>query len=97
MGMVKVTFTLDDGTVGCLRDTARRLDQPQSAVVRAAIRDYASRVGRPSERERRRLLRVLDDVIARLPDRMSARVRAELAEIRASRRHGGRHHSVAEP
>jgi len=40
---------------------------------------------------------VLDDVIARLPDRMSARVRAELAEIRASRRHGGRHHSVAEP
>jgi len=96
-GMVKVTFTLDDETVGCLRDTARRLEQAQSAVVRAAIRDYSSRVGRPSERERRRLLRVLDDVIARLPDRMPARVRAELAEIRASRRHGGRRHSVAEP
>ena len=95
--MVKVTFTLDEETVGSLRKAARRLDQPQSAVVRAAIRDYAGRVGRPSERERQRLLRVLDDVIARLPDRMPPRVREELAEIRASRRHGGRRHRVAEP
>ena len=95
--MVKVTFTLDEETVGCLRKTARRLDQAQSAVVRAAVRDYAGRVGRLSESERRRLLRILDGVIARLPDRMPARVRAELAEIRDARRRVGRRHRVREP
>jgi hypothetical protein len=87
---VKVTFTLDEETVGCIRSTARRLAQPQSAVVRAAVREYAGRVGRLSDHERRRLLRVLDGVIARLPDRMPARVRAELAELRAARRLSGR-------
>ena len=39
MSMVKVTFTLDDRTVTTLRQTAARLDKPNSQIVREAIRD----------------------------------------------------------
>lgn len=48
----------------------------------------AGRAGQLTARGRRRLLRVLDGVFARLPGRMPGRVRAELEEIRASRREG---------
>jgi hypothetical protein len=87
--MVKVTFTLDDETVARLRRSAERLQRPQSAVVRDAIADYADRVGRLSERERAHLLGVLDAFTSRPPTRPVAAVRAELSEIRASRRAAG--------
>ena len=88
--MVKVTFTLDDATVATLRRSAERLRKPQSEVVREAIADYGARVGRLSERERLHLLGVFDDLVPTLPKRPSRAVDAELAEIRAARRAGGR-------
>ena len=90
--MVKVTFTLDDQTVATLRRTAARLDKAQSQVVREAVRDYADRVGRLSERERVRMLAALDAIVRRRPTRTSGEVDRELREIRAARRSGGRRH-----
>lgn len=88
--MVKMTFTLDDSTAARLRRSAERLAKPQSAIVRDAINDYADRIGRLSEDERRRMLGALDDLAAHPEDRSPRAVRAELDEIRRVRRHGGR-------
>ncbi len=88
--MVKVTFTLDEATVAKLQDAAQRLSKPKSEVVREAVLDYHSRIGRLSERERLRMLRVLDEHLARPPQRTQAVVDRELKELRASRRAGWR-------
>jgi len=88
--MVKVTFTLDETTVERLRRTAARVRRPQSQVVREAIKDYADRVGKLSEEERVRLLKVFDTVVPAIPRRPAARVDAELRAIRSARRNGGR-------
>ena len=88
--MVKVTFTFDDATVETLRRTASRLKKPQSVVVREAVQDYAARTGRLSEEERRHMLKVFDRMIARIPSRPQREADAEIAEIRAARRAGGR-------
>ncbi|MBI4590884.1 MAG: ribbon-helix-helix protein, CopG family [Candidatus Rokubacteria bacterium] len=85
--MVKVTFTLDQDTVEQLRRAAARLARPQSQVVREAIREYAERVGKLSEQERRRLLQVFDTVVPAIPSR-------PLAQLREGRRRGGRRHPV---
>ena len=93
--MVKMTFTLDDATVAKLRQSATRLEKPQSEVVREAIADYAERIGRLSERERLHLLRVLDDFARTTPPTRSAReVDVELRDVRRARRAGGRRHSA---
>ncbi|HVO97935.1 MAG TPA: ribbon-helix-helix protein, CopG family [Bryobacteraceae bacterium] len=88
--MVKVTFTLDEATVAKLADAAKRLSKPKSEVVREAVLDYHARIGRLSERERLRMLRVLDEYLAKAPTRSQAEVDRELREIRAARRTGGR-------
>jgi hypothetical protein len=88
--MVKVTFTFDDRTVETLRRTASRLKKPQSAVVREAIEDYASRSDRLSEEERKNMLKVFDRMVARIPTRPQSEADAELADIRAARKAGGR-------
>ncbi len=88
--MVKVTFTLDEETIARLRRSAVRLAKPQSQVVREAIRDYASRVGRLSEPERLRMLHVFDEVTAAIPRRSARIVDAELQALRQARRSGGR-------
>jgi predicted DNA-binding protein len=88
--MVKMTFTFDEDTVETLRQTAARLKKPQSVVVREAIQDYAARSGRLSDEERRHILKVFDRVVSRIPDGSQAEAAAEIAEIRASRRTGGR-------
>lgn len=88
--MVKVTFTLDDETVGRIRQTAARLARPQSQVVRDAVRDYASRIGRLSEDERRRLLQAFDALVPRIPPRPVREVVAEIETVRVDRRAGGR-------
>ena len=88
--MVKVTFTLDDATIAALRQSAERLQKPQSVVVREAIADYSARVGRLSERERAHLLGVFDQLVPKLPRRPVREVDAELAEIRAARRTAAR-------
>jgi hypothetical protein len=88
--MVKMTFSLDEATAARLRLSAQRLARPQSAVVREAIRDYASRVGRLGEEERRQLLRIFDRVVPRIPARPAREADREIAAIRAARRRGGR-------
>lgn len=85
-----MTFTFDEQTAETLRRAASRLKKPQSVVVREAIQDYASRADRLSDEERRRMLKVLDRMMARPPKRSQAEVDAEIAEIRAARRTGGR-------
>jgi len=88
--MVKVTFTLDDDTVARLRRSAERLRKPQSAVVREAIEEYAARIGRLSDQERRRLLHAFDTRVPAIPARPAREVAAEVRAVRAARRHGGR-------
>jgi predicted transcriptional regulator len=86
----KVTFSLDDATCARLERIAGRLAIPKSQVVREAIREYEVHVDRLDEQERRRMLAVFDDVIGGIPARPQAEVARELAELRASRRAGGR-------
>jgi hypothetical protein len=88
--MVKMTFTFDDDTVVTLRRTATRLNKPQSAIVREAIRDYASRTDRLTGEEQKHMLRVLDRVLARRSNRTAREVDSELAHIRKARKSGGR-------
>ena len=88
--MVKVTFSLDEETVEQLRRTANRLGRAQSQVVREAVAEYASRTDRLTEKERLRLLGVLDGIRGAAPTRSAKAVDAELAAIRAARRAGGR-------
>jgi len=90
MASIKVTFTLDDETVGYLARIADRLDLPKSQVVREAIRVYGEQAHRLSEEERDRLLETFDDVTAEIPARPREEVAAELDEVRRARRRGGR-------
>jgi len=90
MATLKMTFSLDEATAARLNEAAVSLHKPKSEVVREAILDYAARVGRLSEAERRRLLGVFDEVVPVIPIRPEADVDAELAELREARRRGGR-------
>ncbi len=88
--MARVTFSLDDGTVRQIRQTAARLGKPQSQVVREAVAEYAERAGRLSDRERDQALSVLERLRAATPTRTAADVDQELQAIRDARRAGGR-------
>ncbi len=91
MATTKVTFTLDQATISRLQEAATRLTMPKSEVVRAAIAEYYDKIGRLSESERLRMLRVLDE-LPRIPARSAAEVDRELRSIRQARRAGGRRH-----
>jgi predicted DNA-binding protein len=88
----KVTFTLDDQTIRRLNNAAERTKKPKSVVVREAIADYHERVGKLSEAERLRMLKILEEMRSTPPTRPQAEVDREIAEIRAARRGGGRRH-----
>jgi hypothetical protein len=88
--MVKVTFTLDDQTVAEIRRTAARLGTAQSRVVRDAVAEYAARADRLTERERLRILGVLEGLRSAGGTRSTAAVDAELQALRTARRQGGR-------
>jgi predicted DNA-binding protein len=90
MNKRRATFTLDEETETVLRRTAERLGKPKSEIVREAIQDYGTRVGRLSEAERLRLLAVFDDMVPRIPERPIAEVERELETIRRARRGGRR-------
>jgi hypothetical protein len=90
MGAVKVTFTLDEATVKRIEAASQRLALPKSQVVREAVQDYYERLGKMSEQERKRLLRIFDQVIPAIPARPPKEVRRELKTIRSARRLGGR-------
>ena len=91
--MVKVTFTLDDETVAEIRRTAARLGTAQSRVVRDAVAEYAARADRLSERERLKILHVLEGLRPAAATRPVAAVDAEIRAVRAARRQGGRRSS----
>ena len=90
MASVKMTFSLDRTTATRIDQTAQRLGKAKSEVVREAIADYAARVGRLSEGERRELLRIFDRLVPAIPKRPVAEVDAEIADVRRARRAGGR-------
>ena len=94
MASVKSTFTLDEPTVARLEAGAGQLAKPKSEIVREAIHDYADRIGMLSEKERVRMLRILDEMLPMVPERPIEEVEAELAEIRRARRGGGRRTTV---
>lgn len=91
--MVRVTFSLDEATVAEIKRTAARLRTPQSQVVRDAIAEYAAHSDRMPERERLRLLGVLERLRDARPSRSAKDVDAEITAIRHTRRGGGRRHS----
>ena len=93
--MIRVTFSLDEATVAEIRRTAARLRTPQSHVVREAVAEYAIRSDRLSERERLRILGVLDRLREARPSRSAKDVDAEISSVRAARRAGGRRHRSA--
>ena len=88
--MVKVTFTLDEETVAEIRRTATRLGTAQSRVVREAVAEFAARADRLTERERLRVLGVIEGLRPAAPTRSAAAVDAELRAVRSARKHGGR-------
>ena len=88
--MVKVTYSLDEATVRQIRRTAERFGKAQSHVVREAVADYAARADRLSERERLRLLDVLERVRGTKPTRSARDVDKEIRSVRTARRRGGR-------
>lgn len=90
MASTKATFTLDTETITRLRETAERLGRPKSAVVRDAIRDYSERADGLGAEERRRMLAAFDELVPEIPATSADQVDAELAELRKSRRRGGR-------
>lgn len=90
MASIKATFTIDEVTVARLAETAERLKRSKSEVVREAILDYSERADRLSERERRTLLNAFDELLPAILRRPASEVHAELEELRASRRRGGR-------
>jgi predicted transcriptional regulator len=92
--MVKLTFSVDEATARALRQTAERLNKPQSLVVREAVAEYAAHAGRLTEAERRRMLKTIDDISKRPASRPQAAADREVREIRRTRRQAGRLHPV---
>lgn len=88
--MVKVTYSLDKATVRLIRRMADLFGMAQSHVVREAVADYAARKDRLSERERLRLLSVIDRLRDAPVTRSEQSVDAEIREVRAARRRGRR-------
>lgn len=85
MASIKMTFSVDEETAAHLAYAADALHKPKSQVVREAIADYADRVGRLTEAERRRLLDAFDTLVPAIPVRPEQEVIAELAELRRAR------------
>ena len=94
MARRKVTFTVDQQTIDRLNNAAERTKKPKSEVVREAIADYHERIGKLSETERLRLIKIMEDIMSRPPTRPQEEVDRELAEIRELRRLPGRLHPV---
>ena len=84
--MVEMTFTFDDTTAAKLRQSAARLDKSLREVVCEAIDDYADRVWQLGEREKRHLLRVVNDMMPA----MTAADESDAAEPVEARRAGDR-------
>ncbi len=88
--MVKVTYSLDDETVGRLRAIAARTGKAQSQIVREAIAEYARQAGRLTDEERTAMLALFDRVVPSIPARPARAADDEIRAVRAARRVGGR-------
>src|SRR5438309_1105801 len=75
----KVTFTLDDQTIRRLQNAAERTKKAKSQVVREAIADYHERIGKLSETERLRLIKVMEEILASPPTRPQEEADREIA------------------
>ena len=87
---VKATFTLDDATIRQLDEAATRLARPKSEIVRESIAGFYERLGKLTERERVAMLHAFDTLMPQAARRSPAEVAAEISDIRAARRSGGR-------
>lgn len=90
MATVKVTFTLDQATIGRLQEASQRLAVPKSEIVREAILEFHDRIGKLSHSEKARMLNTLDRYEAFMPLRTEKEVEREISEVRRARRLGGR-------
>jgi predicted transcriptional regulator len=88
--MVKMTFTLDETTVEALKRISRRLQKPQSYVLREAICHYEPHAGQLTRAERKERVALLDRLVAAAPRRPVSETDRELQDLRASRRKGWR-------
>jgi predicted transcriptional regulator len=86
MASKKVTFTLDQETVRRIESAAEILKKAKSQIVREAVSQFHERIGKVTEAERLRRLRVLDEIAARPPTRSQEEVDSELRENRRARR-----------
>ena len=84
--MVMMTFTLDDTTIERLKRISKRLQKPQSFILREAICHYERRAGHLSKVERKQRIALFDRLIARIPSRPASETDTELREQRLSRR-----------
>ena len=91
--MVKATFSIDDATWRTLRETAERLGKSQSLVVREAVADYAARAGGLTDAERRRMLKIVDELLREPKRGVRGAAAAEIRDVRRARRSGGRRHA----
>lgn len=91
---IKVTFTLDEGTVTKLNRTAERLSKPKSEVVREAVAEYYEKAGRLSEAERTRMLSALRKFMSEPPTGPRKEAGEELRDLRRPRHSRGRLHPV---
>lgn len=94
MATLKVTFSLDANTIARIDDAAQRLAISKSEVVREAIAEYHACKGKLTDAERRRMLDAFDRFVPAIPERGAASTDRELAELRKSRRAGGRRRSA---
>jgi hypothetical protein len=88
--MIKMTFTVDEATADVLKRLAKRLQKPQSYILREAIRYYEPNAGGLTLDESRRRVEVFKKLAAKVPRRPAAAVDSELRGIRKSRRKGWR-------
>lgn len=86
--MPKLTFSLDDETVGLLRRISEQKRKAQSLVVREAIAEYGAREEKLPDEERERRLAVIRDLTAQPATRSRGEVDRELRDVRRTRRAG---------
>jgi hypothetical protein len=84
------TLTLSDATIERIESTAETLGKSSSEVVEDLVAKHHEPSDRLSDAERERMLKVLERIRNRPPEKTDEDVRREIDEIRAARRSGGR-------
>ena len=90
MKSVRSTFSLDAETAAAIQRLAAMWRISRSAVVRRAVQELDARRDLLTEKERHRLLGVLDRWVATDATRPRSEALAEVREVREARRLAGR-------